>query len=163
MVNRSKESFKQKLKEEIYHVRHNLKNFAFRTGWRNSVTVSTWGRVKKLDLIWSDATSLTENGYFAILEAVVEAVAGIRGKRKTSEASATPAKKQKVAQLDGEEQGWTRGRGHVRGGQPQGQGGGHLEAASGPRRGGGRGWHSGDRPWNRGHLARRGSSHNYFF
>jgi hypothetical protein len=161
MVNRSKESFKQKLEEDIYHVRLNLKNFAFRKGWKNTVTVSTWGRVKKLDRIWVDAINLTEDGYFAISEAAVEAVAGIRGKRKTSETptAPTPAKKPKINRPEGGEQGWTRGRGHARCGQPRGRGGQHLEAARGYMRGGGGGRHS----WNRGQPARRGGQHNYFF
>jgi hypothetical protein len=147
-------------------MRLNLKNFTFRKGWRNSATVRTWGKVKKLDRIWKDAVELAEDGYFAISEAVVEAVAGIKGKRKSSESQAQPAKKQKTAQSSGVDQPaseWSRGRGQVRGNQPRGRGGGHPEVMGVVRGGGGGGggWASGSRGWSRGYPARRGRPH-YF-
>jgi hypothetical protein len=45
--------------------------------------------VKRLVNVWADQVYLQENGYFAISEAVVEAVAGLSGKRKLGSGAAT--------------------------------------------------------------------------
>jgi hypothetical protein len=42
--NRTQEDFSKKLEVEIYTARTNIKNSAFRCGFRNAVTLSTWGR-----------------------------------------------------------------------------------------------------------------------
>jgi hypothetical protein len=52
MPNRSSPDFIKKLEEGVYGARTNIKNFAFRHGLRKSATISTWGKVKKLDHLW---------------------------------------------------------------------------------------------------------------
>jgi hypothetical protein len=119
MTNMKKEDHRKKMEAEVYKMRTNLKDFAFRKGRRNATTISTWGVVKRLDKIWADPVHLHEDGYFAISEAVVEAVAGLAGKRRGSEA-APPAAKRK--RCEGEQSGeralgQQQGRGGIHGGQ----------------------------------------------
>jgi hypothetical protein len=160
MTSMKKEDYSKKLEEDIYKLHHNLKDFAFRKGWKSAVTVSTWGRVKKLDKIWEDNIHLTEDGYFAISEAVVEAVASLRGKRRGQEVTTPQAKKQR---LDSTAPGGQSGRGRVIsscGQSPMGPSGMRGRGGGWPSGGGGwsRGWSRGH---NRGFLNRRGNNQYY--
>jgi hypothetical protein len=160
MTSMKKEEYKKKLEEDIYKLRQNLKDFAFRKGWKSAVTVSTWGRVKKLDNIWEDNIHLTEDGYFAISEAVVEAVASLRGKRRGQECATPQAKKQR---LDSTTPGGQSGRGRdfsSREQSPRGSSG--VRRRGGGRSSGGGGWSRGwSRGHNRGFLNRRGNNQYY--
>jgi hypothetical protein len=65
MVNLRTTELRAAMEQEIYQVRKNLKDFAFRRGRRAVVTVSTWGLVKRLEEVWLDQIKLKEKGYFA--------------------------------------------------------------------------------------------------
>jgi hypothetical protein len=81
VANRAQEDFKKKMEEGIYAARQNLKNFAFRNGLRNCVTISTWGKVKHTPNMWETPTKLRTECYGTIAEAVEEAVANLGNKR----------------------------------------------------------------------------------
>jgi hypothetical protein len=103
----------------MYQMRQKLMSFAIRKGRRNVLTVSTWGRVKKMDQFWADGVHLKESRYFAISEAIVEAAAGLKGKRKGGEAKEAPAKKPRLeanSNRGNSARGQQGGRGRVHGG-----------------------------------------------
>jgi hypothetical protein len=122
MTGRLTDESKKKIEEEVYQARQNLKNFAFRKGLRRSVTISTWGLIKRLSNIWKDAVHLTEAGYFAITEGIVEVVAGIEVKEKRWEDvdKPVPAPKRARTEAVGDAvHGGQRGRGGAFPGQHQ--------------------------------------------
>jgi hypothetical protein len=162
MPNRREPDFKTKLEAGVFGVRRNVKDFAFRHGYRNTHTISTWGKVNKMTSIWKDSINLVEAGYSAIAEAVVEAVTAICTKKRgpSTPEAAPAAKKPKIDtphpsrghhQRGGRGQD-LRGRGGGRGG-PNNSGSGcytdgyrffpgpgmGVDAGPNPRTGGG--WH----------------------
>jgi hypothetical protein len=127
------DEFKKKMEEDVYQARKNLKDFTFRKGRKQVVTVSTWGLVKRMDTIWMDQVHLVDGGYQKIGEGVVAAAVdlGTKGKRKATEpppgpGSGSTVKKPRteaVGQM-GPPRGHHRGCGGVlrgRGGQGRGR------------------------------------------
>jgi hypothetical protein len=90
----SKRTIKKKQEEAVFAARQNLKNFAFRQGLRRCVTVSAWGKVRRLDEIWGGPTRLTKAGYKNMAEAVIAAAVSLQNKRKAESTSGEPKKKQ---------------------------------------------------------------------
>jgi hypothetical protein len=88
--NRQRPDYKKKQEEAIFAARQNLKNFAFRQGLRECVTVSTWGKVRHLDVIWNGPTALTETGYLKVAEAILVAASEVKKKRRTDSTTVTP-------------------------------------------------------------------------
>jgi hypothetical protein len=87
------EDYKRKMEDGVYSARTNIKNFAFRHGFRNSVTVSSWGQVKKLSDLWANQVLLTAAGYDVLAGAICEAGKEIERKRKGSASETEPARK----------------------------------------------------------------------
>jgi hypothetical protein len=54
--NRRLPDFQQKLEDGVFGARTNIKNFAYRHGFRNSTTISSWGKIKKMDNIWAECS-----------------------------------------------------------------------------------------------------------
>jgi hypothetical protein len=94
VANRKQEDYKKKQEEAVFAARQNLKNFAFRQGLRRCVTVSAWGKVRRLDEIWDGPTRLTEAGYKNMAEAVIAAAVSLQNKRKAESTSGDSRKKQ---------------------------------------------------------------------
>jgi hypothetical protein len=124
MRNFLNEDFK-KMEESVYQSRTNIKDFAFRLGYRKARTLSTWGIVKKAAATWADQNHLADAGYSAISRAVLDCKDVITTKRKGKEDNPGPeAKKQRT-------EGASRGRQLPRGkrSETRGWGGawhGHL-------------------------------------
>jgi hypothetical protein len=146
--NRTQEDFQKKLEEEVYLARTNIKNSAFRCGFKNAVTISTWSAVKTTEVLWADPVQLKQAGYAKLADNVLVALEDLRGKRRAKlEADAGPAMKKprldsaNVSTAGGRGRGAHRGRGGVQHGSqqpPQRKGGQPLH---GPRaRGRGSHW-----------------------
>jgi hypothetical protein len=145
--NRTQEDFRKKLEVEIYTARTNIKNSAFRCGFKNAVTLSTWGAVKRTEDLWADPVQLTEAGYMKLADSILLALEELRGKkRRQLEGEAGPAPKKPRADpantpaAPGRGRGAPRGRGGVQhGGLQQLRGG--AQPPHGPRaRGRGSHW-----------------------
>jgi hypothetical protein len=105
MQNRSAPDFATKLESGLYAARKNIKDFAFRHGYRRCSTVSTWGKVKRVKNIWTDPVHLTADGYDAIAAATIEAVTDINRKRSAQPPVGAPAaKKQKTVTSEATQQ-----------------------------------------------------------
>jgi hypothetical protein len=131
--NRTQEDFKKKLEEEVYLARTNIKNSAFRCGFKNAVMISTWGAVKKTEDLWDDPVHLKQAGYMKLADSILLALEELRGKRRSKlEVEVGPAmKKQRLDSAStptspGRGRGAHRGRGGVqhKSQQPQ-RGGAH--------------------------------------
>jgi hypothetical protein len=161
MVNMKQEDHAKNMEAEVYKMRKNLKDFAFRAGRRNATTVSTWGIVKRLVNVWAGPVYLQENGYFAISEAVVEAVAGLSGKRKPGAASAPDPKKLRREAEDRKERTPASSAPPNRGGSRGGRG--QMPVFRGPQQHRGGGWAVMDRGWSHGRYQRRGAARGFFY
>jgi hypothetical protein len=93
MKNRAEPDFGKKLEEGVFAVMRNIKNSAFRHGYKRCVTLSAWGKVRKLESLWSDAVHLTEEGYKTLAKSIVEAMEELKTKRKGDNLEETPASK----------------------------------------------------------------------
>jgi hypothetical protein len=51
--------FFKRMEEAVFAARQNIKNLIFKTGLRNCYTVSTWAKIRKLELIWEGTTTIT--------------------------------------------------------------------------------------------------------
>jgi hypothetical protein len=166
------------MEEGIYAARQNLKNFAFRNGLRNCVTISTWGKVKHTPNMWETPTKLRTECYGTIAEAVEEDVTNLGNKRAGGNLTeSNPPKKARLGSQTGNNgvapasasasastsalvptRGRHPGRGHISGGQgapaQQASSDGWIRGQGG--RGGYRGGMRG-RPW-RGHRSNPGSN-----
>jgi hypothetical protein len=81
VVNRGSSSFKKTMEDNIFQIRGNLKDFAFRAGIRKVKTISTWKVVRKAGASWSDGVHLDEDSYTTIARVVQEAAADLDLKR----------------------------------------------------------------------------------
>jgi hypothetical protein len=72
MPNQKMVDFKKKLEESISQSHTNIKEFAFRLGYRKAKTLSTWGIVKNKGATWAGPIELTPAGYNAIAKAAME-------------------------------------------------------------------------------------------
>jgi hypothetical protein len=117
--------YKKKLEESVFQSRTNIKDFAFRLGYRRTRTLSTWGIVKKAGATWADQHHLADGGYSAITRAVLDCKDIITNKRKGKEDTQGPeAKKPRTEaasrgrQSTGGERSETRGQGGAWRGMP---------------------------------------------
>jgi hypothetical protein len=147
--NRSQADFSKKMEEGVFAVRQNIKNFAFKAGLRRCHTISTWGKIRKMDKIWTGPVSIEEDCHKAIAKAVLEAVEMASKKRTAAsskeERSAKRYKGQQTEIINGAGPIGTGGQLETRGGRG-GRGGG----------GGGRGGGGGGRGQLGGPLETRG-------
>jgi hypothetical protein len=58
MPNRGRPDFKKKMEDDIFQCRANLKDFAFRAGFRRVKTISTWNITRKSGAAWADNVHL---------------------------------------------------------------------------------------------------------
>jgi hypothetical protein len=80
--NRKQDGFQRNMEDGIFVARTNIKNFAFRYGFRQCTTVSAWGKVKKIEELWEDQVMMKEGGYDTIAKAIMEAGMELEKKRK---------------------------------------------------------------------------------
>jgi hypothetical protein len=148
--NRKDANFRKTMEDAVYSSRQNIKNFAFRHGLRRSTTISTWGKIKKMEDVWDSPTRLKGEGYLAIAMALEEAVIQTSGKRQQKFGDEErPKKKQRVKSVEEEQ---PRGSGTT-GGQAGGQGGAAQPPSTsvrGPARGRGGGGRGGGQRGGRG-------------
>jgi hypothetical protein len=85
----------------VFAASQTIKNFAFRQGLRGCVTVSTWGKVRHLDGIWTGSINLTEAGYLKLAEAILVAAEEVKRKGKPATATGGEAKKIRLDQYTG--------------------------------------------------------------
>jgi hypothetical protein len=99
IANRRLPDFQRKLEDGIFGARTNIKNFAYRHGFRNSTTISSWGKIKKMDNVWADAVKLQDGGYEKIAAAILEAGEDLGRKRKNTNSSklTPPSKKARTS------------------------------------------------------------------
>jgi hypothetical protein len=134
--NRLQEDYQKKMEDGVFAARANIKNFAFRHGYKNSSTISSWGKVKKMQALWENQILLKQEGYDALASAILEAGEELGRKRKlSSTVSGGAAKRQKMAEATGS------GGVSVSGGGGEGAGGGGQggRSSSTSRDGGGSG------------------------
>jgi lysophospholipase L1-like esterase len=93
MKNRLEPDFAKKLEEGVFAVRRNIKNSAFRHEYKHCVTLSAWGKVRKIESIWSDGVHLTNTGYKKLAEAVLEAREELKLQRKGDKLEEAPVSK----------------------------------------------------------------------
>jgi hypothetical protein len=93
MKNRFEPDFAKKLEEGVFDVRKNIKNLAFRHGFRRCVTLSAWGKVRKMESLWSDGVHLLDEGYKKLVESILEAREELKVKRTGDKLEETPASK----------------------------------------------------------------------
>jgi hypothetical protein len=93
MKNRAEPDFGKKLEEGVFAVRRNIKNSAFKHGYKRCVTLSAWGKVRRLESLWSDAVHLTDEGYKTLASSIVEAMDELKTKRKGDNLVDAPASK----------------------------------------------------------------------
>jgi hypothetical protein len=93
MKNRAEPDFGKKLEEGVFAVRRNIKNSAFKHGYKRCVTLSAWGKVRKLESLWSDAVHLSDEGYKTLASSIVEAMEELKTKRKGDNLVDAPASK----------------------------------------------------------------------
>jgi hypothetical protein len=101
MKNRLDLEFKKKLEEGVYAARTNIKNSAFRHKFARCVTISSWGKVKRLEEIWADQVHLVEVGYEQLVEAIFEAAADVNKKRSGGPLGGAPAAKKPRTEAGG--------------------------------------------------------------
>jgi hypothetical protein len=124
MKNRNEPDFGAKLEEGLYAVRKNVKDFAFRHGYWKCSTLSTWGKVKRIQDVWENSVHLTAAGYNAVAAAVAEAVTDINRKRSALPTDAMPAAKKQKMETPRQNNSTTAGSTRSRGGG-SGRGGGY--------------------------------------
>jgi hypothetical protein len=100
VANRKQPEFKKNLEEAVFNSRTNLKNFAFRTGIRKCVTISTWGKVRKLPNLWVDQINITEDAHKLVSSAIEEAAAELVRKRPAEAEHSTQAKRPRTGSAD---------------------------------------------------------------
>jgi hypothetical protein len=132
MKNRREPDFAQKLEKGVFEVRTNIKNSAFRHGFRRAVTLSAWGKVRKMEKLWSDPIHLVDEGYKILAEAVTEARDDLKKKRQGVEMNGLPPAKNiktSATLADGAKRGHPEAgqRGQRRRGAARGRGGGLSE------------------------------------
>jgi hypothetical protein len=156
VANRKNPDYKKKQEEAIYNARQNIKNFAFRQNVKNCVTISAWTKIKRLSIIWAGPTSLVDEGYEKLAEAVVEAAEDLQKKRRTSsEAGGPPKKKARTVQQTGTIHGAVQPENHASGGRgARGGRGGRGGAGQRPRGA----WRDDQPPGNMGHSSHRGGA-----
>jgi hypothetical protein len=153
VANRKNADYKKKQEEVIYSVRQNIKNFAFRQNVKNCVTISAWTKIKRLATIWDGPTSLVDEGYEKLAEAILEAASDLRKKRRTSsEAGGPPKKKAKTAQQTGPIHGAVQQIGQANGGR------GMRGGRGGPGRRPRGAWRDDQLTVNMGHSSHRGGA-----
>jgi hypothetical protein len=111
--NRSQPEFQKKMEDGVFNARANLKNFAFRHGYRRSVAVSSWAKVRKQEELWEDQVKMKTKGYDALAEAILVAGGEIERKRKRSGKQSAPVAKK--AKLDTSSGGGDSGGGGTKG------------------------------------------------
>jgi uncharacterized membrane protein YgcG len=150
--NRSQPDYKKKLEDSVFTARANLKNFAFRHGYRQSQTISSWAKVRKLEEVWESPVRMKSRGYEAMAEAILEAGVELEKKRKNPGKLESPAaKKPRLGSSGGGSGGGedSSGGGDGGGGSSAGRGGGGAvrggDKTVGSRGGRGRGGRRGSR------------------
>jgi hypothetical protein len=93
MVNRCNPDFRKKLEDNIFQCKKDMKDFAFRLGFKKSKTISTWGLDRKTGLAWADPVHLSAEGYSSLAKIVMEASTQVGLKRNSSKAEQPPAPK----------------------------------------------------------------------
>jgi hypothetical protein len=147
--NRLQPDFLKKMEEGVFSARQNIKNFAFRMGIRSCHTISTWGKLRKMEKLWTGPTTVRDEAYPVLAEAVLEAVDLAKKKRPGDNLEDEQDKKRPRGQqtgsihgadLGGQHTGNTYGAGfHGRGGQAW------QERQPGSAQGAGTGTNSGGR------------------
>jgi hypothetical protein len=122
--------YKKKQEEAIFASRQNIKDFAFRQGLRNSVTISSWGKVRHVENLWNGPTLLSAEAYKKLGEAVISAVGDLTKKRKTDLDIGGQSKRARLDQQTGHGAGPSGqqtgyGAGQQTTGQQTGHGAGH--------------------------------------
>jgi hypothetical protein len=130
--NRKLPDFKQKMEDGVFGARTNIKNFAYRHGYRNSSTISSWGKIKKLENLWADAVQLQAEGYEKISEAILEAGEDLGKKRKHSSNTkqTPPPKKARMISGGGDGGNGGGGGGRTGGWEPRSTGRGNSRGGS---------------------------------
>jgi hypothetical protein len=103
VANRKQPEFKKNLEEAVFNSRTNLKNFAFRSGIRKCVTISTWGKVRKLPNLWVDQINMVEDAHKLVSAAIEEAAGELVRKRPAEAEHSTQAKRPKTVSSDSQQ------------------------------------------------------------
>jgi hypothetical protein len=79
--NRLQPDYFKKMEEGVFTARQNIKNFAFQMNISNCHTISTWGKLRKMEKLWTGPTSIQEEAYPVLAEADLEAMELAKKKR----------------------------------------------------------------------------------